>query len=60
MMLKYVVQTINYWLCKEKPNAIMSPEVTTSLGQLLALKSLVFKDLSIGAETPGAPVDLSY
>lgn len=62
MMLKYVVQIINRRLCKEKPNAIVSPEVTMSLGQLLAPKSLVlksFKVLSIGAETPGAPVDLS-
>lgn len=61
-ILKYAVQIINRWLRKEKPNAIVSPEVTMSLGQLLASKSLVLKSskrLSIGAETPGAPVDLS-
>lgn len=61
-MLKYLVQIINRCLYKEKPNAIVSPVVTMSLGQLLACKSLVlksFKVLSIGAETSGAPVDLS-
>lgn len=62
MMLKYVVRIINRWFCKEKSNAIVSREASISLGQLLASKSLVlksFKNLSIGAETPGAPVDLS-
>lgn len=61
-MLKYAVQIINRCLCNEKTNAIVSPEVTMSLGQLLACKSLVLKSfevLFIGAETPGTPVDLS-
>lgn len=61
-MLKYVVQIINRCLYEEKPHAIVSPEVMMSLGQLLACESLVLKSfqvLSIGAETPGAPVDLS-